>query len=299
MTASERTCLLAVLALGAATALGCGGDSKSGGKTPSTMDGGTATDDDDDDDDSGDDDDGDGAGGELTVVFAPMYSGYDGVHEYKVPVIVQGIKNATFTASDSAMVDIQKTAEGALITTRKAGKVTITAKAGGLTGKSELTITAFTPAEWETGKQRYTGGSTLVLPTFDPCRPTPTIPTIANDLACTNCHGTTATFGDIEHTPQQTGGYSDDQLITIFTQAKKPDGVGMHTMIPQQIWQFFHKWKVDETQKKGVVAYLRALPPKTQGALDFGGLRADGGFVRPTCDGGTSSGDAGVRPDGG
>jgi len=291
----ERTCLLSVLAL-ATVASACGGDSK-GGKPPAQLDGGTSGDDDGDDDDGADDDT--GGGGELSLVFSPMYSGYDGVHEYKVPVIVEGIKNATFTASDPSMVDIQKTAEGAMITTRKAGKVTITAKAGGLRGTSELTITQFTPAEWEAGKQRYTMGQALVLPTFDPCKPIVTPPTISNELSCTNCHGTTASFGDIEHTPQQTGGYSDDELVTIFTQAKKPAGIGMHTMIPQQIWQFFHKWKVDETQKKGVVAYLRALPPKAQGALDFNGLRGDGGFVRPTCDGGVPAGDAGVRLDGG
>ena len=29
---------------------------------------------------------------------------------------------------------------------------------------------------------------------------------------------------DVEHTPTQTGGYSDDQLVDIFTNAKKPDG---------------------------------------------------------------------------
>jgi hypothetical protein len=45
--------------------------------------------------------------------------------------------------------------------------------------------------------------------------------------ACTNCHGPTATNGpyrDVSHTPEQTGGFSDQELIGIFTGGMIPDG---------------------------------------------------------------------------
>ena len=75
----------------------------------------------------------------------------------------------------------------------------------------------------------------------------------------------------------------------------------MHTMIPQQIWQFFHKWEVTDTEKAGIIAYLRSLEPKpSNDSTDFGGRfrpGGDGGFQIPRCDGGVATGgltDAGV-----
>src|SRR5687767_6519095 len=68
--------------------------------------------------------------GELTILFSPMYSAHDGVHDFKIPAIVDGVPKVKWSASDPSMVDLDPTADGVLITTRKPGKVTITAKAG-------------------------------------------------------------------------------------------------------------------------------------------------------------------------
>src|ERR1700733_2144660 len=61
----------------------------------------------------------------LNVLFAPMYSAFDGQHEFTVPAVVSGVNQAdiTWTASDPTMVQIQPDSDtgGVLITTQKAG----------------------------------------------------------------------------------------------------------------------------------------------------------------------------------
>ena len=47
------------------------------------------------------------------------------------------------------------------------------------------------------------------------------------EAACTNCHGDTATIGrfkTVSHTPAQTGGFSDDDLVKIVNNATVPVG---------------------------------------------------------------------------
>jgi len=281
MSMNSRFGLLAALSFAALGAyVGCGGDSgggdTSGGNEETT--GPVAQ------------------TGDLEIAFNPMYSGFDGAHTYQIPVKALGVKNVTFTASNNDLVRIEKTADGAMITTKGAGEVTITGTAGGLKGTAKLTITKYTPEEWEAGNKRYNEGEALKVPEFDPCNPPRMLPTVPKRLSCTNCHGTTATLGDVEHTPQQTGGYSDEQLISIFNNATKPEGVEMRSMIPKQIWQYFHKWETSDAERKGLLAYLRAIAPKAQGAFDFGAV--PGGGMRPVCDGGvggtTTTADAGV-----
>ena len=287
---ASRFGLLAALSFAALGAyVGCGGgggggagdDEQAGGDTPGGSTGQT---------------------GDLEIAFNPMYSGFDGVHEYRIPVKALGVKNVTFTASNPALVSIEKTSEGAMITTKGPGEVTITGSAGGLRGTAKLTITKYTPEQWEAGKGRYTNGEAFKLPEIDPCKPITTPPMISKRLACTNCHGVTGTLGDVEHTPEQTGGYSDADLVNIFTKATKPAGVGMR-ILPERVWKFFHTWEVTETEKTGIIAYLRSFEPKpANDSTDFGGRgRGDGGFQIPRCtDGGvTTRRDAGVGLDGG
>jgi hypothetical protein len=220
------------------------------------------------------------ATGSLKLLFAPMYSAFEPSHTYKLPVIIDGVQGATFSASDPSKVDVENTPTGATLTMKAPGQVTITAKLGAETGTSLLTITETTAADWERGNARY---NTMVdaLPT-----PDGGTVTIANFFttrdpkgACTTCHSETAKLLKIQHTPQQTGGYSDQQLITIFTMGMKPGGARQRTSLPEYFWGMGHQWTVDEADKKGLVTYLRALPPKTQGEFDYGIRRVDGGFV--------------------
>ena len=213
------------------------------------------------------------ATGSLKLLFAPMYSAFEPSHTYKLPVIIDGVQGATFSASDPSKVDVENTPTGATLTMKAPGQVTITAKLGAETGTSLLTITETTAADWERGNARY---NTMVdaLPT-----PDGGTVTIANFFttsdpkgACTTCHSETAKLLKIQHTPQQTGGYSDEDLVNIFTNGMKPEGAQFHTSFPEFIYVRFHTWDATEAEKKGIVVYLRSLEPKSQGELDFGGL---------------------------
>src|SRR5690606_3066154 len=110
------------------------------------------------------DGDGDGSGSgqvqedALNILFTPMYSAYDGVHDFKVPVKVENVSGVTFTASEDGFVDIDPTEDGAMLTMRKAGTVEIIATAGSLRGRSTLTITEATPADYDLGSDRYNNG---------------------------------------------------------------------------------------------------------------------------------------------
>jgi hypothetical protein len=96
---------------------------------------------------------------------------------------------------------------------------------------------------------------------------------IPDNLQCSNCHSEVADALDVEHTPQQTGGYSDDELISIFTMGQKPGDAKFHTPFPEALYMRFHTWEATEEEREGLVTYLRSLTPKTQGPLDFQGLR--------------------------
>lgn len=240
----------------------------------------------------------------LTILFSPMYSGYDGVHDYKIPAVVTGVSGAgvTWTSSDDSKVDIAMDSSvaqgGAMLTTKAAGTVTITATAGSLCGSSTLTITQFSPSDWETGNTRYNLSNPVPNPFADGGMPPPSFfmqgPDAGNFLdpksappGCINCHGPTATSGiykDVAHTPEQTGGFSDTDLAGVFTKGViPPGGVFDQMIVPQFIWSYFHKWDDISTpdEQRGMVAYLRSLPPSAQGGtVDFGGLlnMRPGGF---------------------
>jgi hypothetical protein len=236
-------------------------------------------------------------GKDLSLLFNPMYSAFDGnKHVFTLPAIVQGFAGAKWSARPADAVDLDPDGEtgGVLITTRKAGKVLIIARAGKLSGSAWLYITDASPKDWELGENRY--HNEIAFPKFDGGipdggyqRPDGGYPDggsnfeLPNNLQCSNCHGDGATALDVEHTPQQTAGYSDDQLIGIFTTGKKPKGSMFHTPFPPDLYAQFHTWDATPAERKGLVVYLRSLEPKTQGKLDFMGLRDafGGGMMMP------------------
>jgi hypothetical protein len=221
-----------------------------------------------------------GAGGGLTIVFPKLYSSFDGVHRFKVPAMVEGVKGVKWTTANPALVQIDaltdegSTGSEAMLTVKGAGTTTIDAAAGGLTGSAPLTVTASTSASWDIGRARYQDGIMIVNPRM-----------VEKTAACTNCHGSGTM--DIEHTPAQTGGYSDEELVIIITEGRKPPGV-VNRVIPVEQWHRVHQWQLNEDEKKGVVVFLRSLEPHSQGTVDFGGR----GVFRPEIDGG-AAGDGG------
>lgn len=238
----------------------------------------------------------------LTILFNPMYSAYDGVHMFQLPAVVNGLDptavDIEWSASDPSMVNLEPdaTTGGVMITMQKSGNVDIIATAGGLCGIAPLTITAATPDDWTAGSERYNNGVVLNrLPvTGMGMGGRQQLDAGTNDDAgiqakCTDCHGDTAATGPfktVQHTPEQTGGFSDQDLINIFEHGMVPTGGYFDTsIVSYQLWQSFHKWNVGDSEK-GLVVYLRSLTPAAQtGAANFGGrfdggIR-DGGFMRP------------------
>ena len=271
------------------------------------------------------------AGGTLTLAFNPMYSAYDGSHTFKLPVKVTGFTGKlTVTTNPPDFVDADPTTDGVMLTMRKSGDTQVIIKdEQGNSGTAELHVTKNDPGDVDVGAERYTmGGDAFTLPEGGFMFPEGgfTFPEggfgdggfrlpeggLANfdsgitrneNASCTFCHvpdgagGGTMEQGraDIEHTPQQIGGYSDQDLIAIFTEGKKPEGakfriVNLGGLLSDTraagVYAMFHKWTVDPAVQRGIIAYLRQLTPKAQPGLDFGALLP----MRPRPAGGTTTG---------
>jgi hypothetical protein len=272
----------------------------------------------------------------LVIAFNPMYSASipgSTTHTFLVPAVVQGVSGTNVKWSESDSTAVMQQADpatgGTTITVLKPGTVTIFANINGqLCGQALLTVTQATEDDWTAGNARYNNGQGLINPFAMmmgmgdggvPMGPPPggfMIPSASSPSilepadggpgpACTNCHGPTATggvFQGIEHTPEQTAGFSDQELTDIIVNGIIPDG-GYYdsTIIPYQYWQFFHKWRdLTPAQQKGMIVYLRSLTPSPQsGKFDFGGFPDGGGRPPPqqTGDDGSASDDGSTGTD--
>ena len=257
---------------------------------------------------------------DLEVIFSPMYTAFDGTHTFQIPAVVQGVAPdaIAWSVSDKTMADLAADPDtgGVMLTAQKAGTVSVIASAGTLCGSSLLTISAALEADWEAGNARYNSGVVL------PGRGVPGLggpggpgggggaagagggaDAGSDQYACTGCHGDTATSGPyktVSHTPEQTGGFSDDQLQNIFRNGAFPGGATDpnfdSSIVMYPTWSAFHKWDMSDDEAKGVIVYLRSLTPQAQtGASNFGG-RFDGGVMMR--DGGMGMRDGGMRPRG-
>jgi hypothetical protein len=222
------------------------------------------------------------AGG-LTIAFNPMYSAFDGTHMFQIPAAVHGSNSEVTWSWDTSMVGVQAYAEAPneiMITVLKAGTTTIVAQsADGKCGSSPLSITAAHESDWEIGNARYNDGHSLhlaagaVAGTGSPLEQSNTGMVMP---ACTNCHGETATggpFTDVSHTPEQTGGFSDSDLLNIILRGTFPPGAYFdNSIVAYPVWQTWHKWAdITPDEQPGIIVYLRSLTPAPQkGAPNFG-----------------------------
>lgn len=245
----------------------------------------------------------------LKIHFAPMYSAFvtdSTAHQFVVPAIVTGsggkTETATWSASDSSAVAFaaDSVTGGTQIALKKApaSPLTITAQVGSLCTSTELTVTSAVNSDWQTGSQRYNNGVAVIpgcvgqkvkpllveagIPYQIPAPPDAGCPDAGP--ACTGCHGSSPTggfFAGVQHTPEQTAGFTDQQLIDIFANGKDPS-YDIGNLIPYNIWQAFHVWSDIKTpaEQKAMVVYLRSLAPQpdTAGGVNFGVL-ADAGVT--------------------
>jgi len=145
-----------------------------------------------------------------------IQSGFDGTNVYKVPVSFFGAGDVVWASSDPSVATIEKATrsgtddllkEGqwAMITSKKPGKVTITATSGTATARAELTVNGYTAAQNTAGKTRYTTAGTGFAGSM-----------------CATCHGGPT---GVEHSPSTIAGYDDPALVSAITTAAYPDGV--------------------------------------------------------------------------
>jgi hypothetical protein len=211
-------------------------------------------------------------------------------------------------------------------------------ESGGACGASTLSITLNSENDWQTGSARYNDGIQLELgppagfdaSAFEPPEGGFVIPdggfpeggggfhkpdgggfqeqdggsfyALDGGTACTSCHGAQSTsnvFTDVAHTPEQTGGFSDQDLINIFNNGVVPaggyfdpsvilskcgaggteqtccnDGGAACTEAAYNEWHAFHQWQVPVEDQPGLVCYLRSLTPAPQNGtsdINFGG----------------------------
>lgn len=269
----------------------------------------------------------------LNIVFSPMYSAYipgSTQQTFQIPAILDDESMATWGSSDPSKVQLVPQtvagAPGVMITVQGTGMVNIIAtKSGGACGSSTLNITSATENDWTIGNQRYNDGVSLHLGAPDGgfmrpdggfgeggfmrpdggfMMPDGSFFEEEGGTACTNCHGPTATngpFNDVSHTPEQTGGFSDQDLINIIVNGDVPDGGyfdpsvivagcdgGACAQRAYAEWHRFHQWSdIQPDQYTGIVTYLRSLAPADQnGTSNFGGHhhRDGGGGPPPTND---------------
>jgi hypothetical protein len=241
------------------------------------------------------------------------------MHTYQVPVFVEGVDPATVTwgSSEPTMVAFQAYVRGVMITTRKAGDVTIVARMGSMCGSGPLHITTYTADDWSTGNSRYNNGNPLnfnanaagvpagsMIPDggfdgsfdasaacTDPMFQNLTNPFEEPPAACTNCHGDMSngtTFGmtvysDVEHTPEQTGGLQRRGAHERLRQRDDP----RRRLLRRVDYPVLSLAQVAHVagrrlgrHAKGVLAYLRSLTPQEQlGCFELfnAAMCADGG----------------------
>jgi hypothetical protein len=231
-----------------------------------------------------------------------MYSAFitDSTNQtFQVPAIVTGASGtATWSASDSTAVAFaaDPSTGGTMMTVKSATPtVTITAQIGSQCASTTLNVTSAVEADWAVGNARYNNGVPVIAGCIDSkllpllvdaginLPPAPEAGCPDAGPACTGCHGAMSTagiFSGVEHTPQQTAGFSDPQLIDLFVNGVVADGGPYDpNYLPYEYWHLFHTWSDIATpaEQKGMIVYLRSLTPvDEEGGLNFGELQDAG-----------------------
>jgi mono/diheme cytochrome c family protein len=180
---------------------------------------------------------------EISVLPDLSYSGFDGVHTFQIPIAVYNHdpKDLTVELSDPSLADVAPAtfanpqADNGryyLVTTKKAGDGVITIKSRGKSATSKLKVKAYPAGQWEAGETRYRAAGN-------------------GQKACAECH---EAADGADHSPT-TLAFSEDQAleVTITTGIKSGN-------VP--ITRVQHRWTATDTELKGLVTFLRGLPPK-------------------------------------
>jgi len=238
----------------------------------------------------------------LDVVFPNAYTAFDGEHDFSVPFRVQDTQvaladwfsipaDAVTFDEDPERVD-NEDGPGVIVTIANYyPEITIGAQSGMLGGTGVLKVTQATPEEWAAGLARYDNGIEYELPELTPeefakllLDPEYEIPAPEPNTSCITCHSTGAKYFEIQHTPTQAARFSDEELTNILSMGMKPEGIGFRILPDMlgsktnfEIYGEMHRWDGTPEEIKGLLVYLRSLPPTGQGDIKL----PDGTYVEP------------------
>jgi hypothetical protein len=230
------------------------------------------------------------ADGGLSIAFNPIYSAYieNGKHTFQVPAVVFGSDDNVIWSADNSIVGMQKDEERpneVLLTMLNAGTTTLVVQTMDRKqcGSSVLTVSPADENDWQIGNARYNDGNSVHINNNAAPGSSPLESMGSVGPACTSCHGETATggpFTNVSHTPEQTGGFSDDDILNIVLHGTFPPNAFFDwSIVMYPNWQMFHQWAdIMPDQQKGIITYLRSLTPVVQrGSVNFGYFDMDSG----------------------
>jgi hypothetical protein len=183
------------------------------------------------------------AGGKFEIFPAEIFTGTDGSHAFKAPIITVNASGAvTWTIADATIAQIMPAAENAMIVAAKAGDTMITATSGGKTSTALLHVVSYTPQQYADGMARYMTGPD------------------ADNPACKECH---ARGKGPDHTATELDADPDSQIQNTFLTGVDPEDrpIKDNSEFADLLKGKTHMWKVTESEKVGLVAYLRGLEP--------------------------------------
>lgn len=190
--------------------------------------------------------------GALPVAIHPtkLFSGFDdGSVTFKVPAtLANGGKNVKWVVADGNLASVETEpgdASHAIVTTKKPGKTTLRATAGGTTYEVPLTITQYAVGARDIGNDLYQEDRASG-PGVEPGGAAGT-----KALGCISCHGA---GGTARHSPSEIGGFDDADILKCIATAERPGGKGLANMGN-------HKYVLDDKEKEAIMARLRSLEP--------------------------------------
>lgn len=186
------------------------------------------------------------AGGDFEVFPPKVWSGFDGMHTYKAPIIaVNTSGEVSWSIQDPSIATITPDPQDSselLIVTKASGETMITATSGGQSMTVPLVVIAYTQAQYAAGEARYN--------------------TAANDdnPACKKCH---APGKGPDHTATELDADPDEEIESTFLSGVDPEGrpISEESEFAYLLEGKDHTWEVTETERVGLLAYLRALEP--------------------------------------
>lgn len=183
------------------------------------------------------------AGGKFEIFPPEIFTGTDGMHTFKAPIItVNAHDGVMWTIADPSIAQLMPAGENAMIVATKAGDTSVTATHDGKTSTAQLHVVSYTTQQYADGEKRY-------MTSLD-----------ADNPACKECH---APGKGPDHTATELDADPDSQVQNTFLTGVDPEDrpIKDNSEFSNLLKGKSHKWSVTESEKVGLVAYLRSLPP--------------------------------------